>query len=131
MTDADLRETAVAFRTHLLELLRTFASPDEQRAYQRAVPFVRVPAELMCGWADDLYHPESPAHSLAFSPVERVALAGFDAEFRRCADQAWVGDVEAFIRSAAGVALARAATIALAPFGAATDAEPAAGSAGG
>jgi len=71
------------------------------------------------------------AHSLAFSRVERAALAGFDAEFRRCADQARGGDVEAFIRSAAGVALARAATIALAPFGAATDAEPAAGSAGG
>ena len=71
------------------------------------------------------------AHSLAFSPVERAAVAGFDAEFRRCADQARVGDVEAFIRSAAGVALTRAATIALAPFGAATDAEPAAGSAGG
>jgi hypothetical protein len=71
------------------------------------------------------------AHSLAFSPVERAALAGFDAEFRRCAGQARVGDVEAFIRSAAGVALARAATIALAQFVAATDAEAAAGSAGG
>ncbi len=71
------------------------------------------------------------AHSLAFSPVERAALAGLDTEFRRCADQSRGGDVEAFISSAAGVALARAATIALAPFGAATDAEPAAGSAGG
>jgi hypothetical protein len=71
------------------------------------------------------------AHSLAFSRVERAALARFNAEFRRCADQARVDDVEAFIRSAAGVALARAATIALAPFGAATDTEPVAGSAGG
>jgi hypothetical protein len=131
VTDADLRDTAVAFRTHLLEMLRTFASPDEQRAYGRAVPFVPVPAELMCGWTDDLYHPDSPAHALAFSPAERAALAGFDAEFRRCATQACGGDLEMFITSASGVALARAATIALTAFAAAPDAEPTAAADGG
>ncbi|HEY1189875.1 MAG TPA: hypothetical protein VGE74_19655 [Gemmata sp.] len=54
MTEADLRETAANIRTHLLGLLRTFASPAEQRDYQRSVPFVPVPTELACGWADDL-----------------------------------------------------------------------------
>ena len=49
---------------------------------------VPVPTELACGWADDLYHPDAAAHALAFSPAERAALAGFDAEFRRWGDAA-------------------------------------------
>jgi hypothetical protein len=73
---------------------------------------------LVCGWADDLYHHGSPAHALAFSPAERVALAAFDAEFRRWVGVLPAGDVEAFIGSGAGVALATAATAALASLAA-------------
>jgi hypothetical protein len=124
MTGPDLRETAANIRTHLLGLLRMFASPDEQRNYQRAVPFVPVPTELLCGWADDLYHPDTAAHALAFSPAELAALAGFDAEFGRWSDEVPASDVEAFIASAAGVALARAAAVALEAFAVAPDAEP-------
>ena len=123
MTEAELRMTAANVRTHLLGLLRTFASPDEQRDYQRTVPFVPVLTELSCGWADDLYHPDTAAHALAFSPAERAALAGFDAEFRRWSDAVCGGDVEAFIASPAGEALARAAAVALAAFPEAADAE--------
>jgi hypothetical protein len=126
MTEADLRETAANVRTHLLGLLRTFASPDEQRSYQRAVAFVSVPTELVCCWADDLYHPGSPAHSLAFSPAERAALAGFDEELCRWTDSISGGDVEAYIASAAGVALAGAASATLASMSVAQDAEPSA-----
>ena len=131
MTEADLRETVANIRVHLLELLRTFASPAEQRDYQRAVPFVPVPIELVCGWADDLYHPDAAAHALAFSPAERAALAGFDAELCRWSDEVPGGDVEAFIGSPAGVALAHAAAIALEAFAAAPDAEPGAAADGG
>ena len=123
MTEADLRETAANVRIHLLGLLRTFASPAEQRDYQLAVPFVPVPTELACGWADDLYHPDAAAHALAFSPAERAALAGFDAEFRSWGDAVCGGDVEAFIASPAGAALARAAAVALEAFAEASDAE--------
>jgi hypothetical protein len=122
-TDANLRETAANVRVHLLGLLRTFASPDEQRSYRRVAP-ISVPTELVCGWADDLYHPESPVHAMAFSPAERAALAGFDAELRRSSDHIPGGDVEIFIDSAAGKSLARAATVALAAFGVGPDAIP-------
>jgi hypothetical protein len=86
---------------------------EEQRSFQRAVPCVAVPTELACGWLDDLYYPDSPAHIMAFSPTERTALAAFDVELRRWADKILAGDVEAFIRSAAGAALASAAAVAL------------------
>jgi hypothetical protein len=124
MTEANLRERAANVRVHLLGLLRTFASAAEQREYQRAVPFISVPTELACGWADDLYHPDAAAHALAFAPAERAALAGFDAEFRRWPEEAWAGGVEAFIASPAGQALAQAAVAALAAFPEAPDAEP-------
>ena len=125
MTDAELRETAANIRTNLLDLLRTFASPEEQRSYQAAVPFVPVPTELICGWADDLYHPDSRGHALAFSAAERTVLTAFDAEFRRWADKVPSGHVEAFIGSAAGLALVQAARVALASFVVAPAVEPA------
>ena len=126
-----MRETAANIRAHLLGLLRTFASPAEQRDYQRAVPFVPAPTELACGWADDLYHLDAAAHALAFSPAERAALTGFDAEIRRWGGAGFGGDVEAFIASPAGAALARAAAVALEAFAEAPDAEPSAASDGG
>jgi hypothetical protein len=116
VTETDLRETATNVRANLLGLLRTFASADQQRDYQRSVPFVSVPTELLCGWADDLYHPDAEAHTLAFSPDERAALAGFDMEFRRWSAEVSGNDVEAFIATTAGVALAHAAAVALAAF---------------
>ena len=116
MTEADFREMAMNVRVKVLGLLRTFASPDEQREYQRTVLIAAVPAELVCGWADDLYHPDTATHARAFSPAERAGLAGFDKEFRRWSAEVHNGDVEAYIASAAGVALARAAVVALAVF---------------
>jgi hypothetical protein len=117
MTEANLRETAAHIRTHLLGLLGVFASPGEQRAYQAAVPFVPAPTELLCGWADDLYHPEDPVHALAFTSAERAALARFNAELRRWADAIPRGDLESFIGSVAGAALAGAANDALRSMG--------------
>jgi hypothetical protein len=124
MTEADLRETAAAFRTHLLSTLQLFASPARQRKYKDTVPFVDVTSEMVCCWADDLYHPDSPAHAIAFSPAERASLAGFDAVLRRWSAAIPVGDLEAFIASSAGVELARAAADALRSMGVVANAEP-------
>lgn len=115
MSDEHLREVAAKLRIQSLGLLRTFASPAELRDYQQAVLFISVPKELVCGWSDDFYHPDTAAHELAFSPAEREALARFDAEFHRWVD-AVDCDLEAFIASPAGRALAQAATLALKAF---------------
>ena len=59
----------------LLGLLADFAA---QQDYARQVPIANVPAELICMWFDDHYHPDSEWFAQAFSGEERVALAEFD-----------------------------------------------------
>ena len=86
MTDeTHLREIAANIRANLISVLRTFASPVEQWSYQAQVPFVNVPTELLCQWADDLYHPDEEAFRFAFGPAERTALAEFNQTFERAA----------------------------------------------
>lgn len=76
-----------AERRTMLDLLRLLADPEAQRAYERNVPIAQVPAELLCMWFDDLYHPDSSAFHEAFDPVERAALARFHAVFTEVADR--------------------------------------------
>jgi hypothetical protein len=85
MTDqALLAEVAANLRETLLGVLRTFASPDAQREYQAAVPFVNLPDELFCQWGDDVYHPDAAVFQLAFTPTERQVLT----KFHRAVEQA-------------------------------------------
>jgi hypothetical protein len=78
----ELGEQAAAnLRSSIREQLELLADPAAQREYERNVPVARVAAELLCGWFDDLYHPESPTFQAAFSPQELDALADFNDVF--------------------------------------------------
>ena len=61
-----------------LELL---GSEFAQIRYEQDVPIASVPAELVCGWFDDLYHPDTVDFQYAFSTAELSALADFSAFF--------------------------------------------------
>ena len=59
------------------------ASEKEQRIYAENVPHVDITRELVAGWFDDSYHPESAAFAAWFSPAELQVLQSFDAEFAK------------------------------------------------
>jgi hypothetical protein len=112
------------WRANTRGVLRTLASPDEQRSYQAAVPFVHVPVELFCQW-DAAYEPGVAAFELAFRSDERAALAAFNVVFRRGLEALPdpMPDLEGYIASVVGVELARAATMALQSLEGSPDAE--------
>lgn len=62
---------------HIIELLQLLASEQKQLDYEKDVPIADVPAELLCMWFDDLYHPALV--EAQFSPNEAAALAKFNA----------------------------------------------------
>jgi len=78
-------EFVANIRSSIREHLRLLADPVAQREYERNVPVADVPAELLCGWCDDVYHPASAAFQSAFSPRELAALAEFDNLFNAAA----------------------------------------------
>jgi hypothetical protein len=115
VADKDLvQQIAGNLRINTRSVLRVLASPDEQRSYQAAVPFVHVPIELFCQW-DAVFQPGCEAFDLAFQPRERAALEEFNAVFRRASAALPdpMPDLEDYIMSAAGAELARAAVVAL------------------
>ncbi len=63
------------YRMHVIEEIELLASPPEQMKYEREVPIANVPAELICGFADDLYHPKSELFLNAFTEQEQKSLA--------------------------------------------------------
>lgn len=65
-------------RTGINSELRLLSDFDAQSAYERDVPIANVPAELVCGWFDDSYHPASEPFIAAFSSDELAVLAEFN-----------------------------------------------------
>ena len=120
-----LQQMATNLRINTRMVLRVLASPDEQRSYEAAVPFVHVPIELFCQWAA-VYQPGRAPFELAFRPTEHAALAAFNAAFQRASAALPdpMPELETYIASAAGVELAHAAAIASRSLGEAPDAEP-------
>lgn len=73
-------------RSLFRELLELLSSREAQAQYEVDVPIANVPAELLCMWFDDRYHPETVWFTEAFTSRERAALAAFDAFFSAVAD---------------------------------------------
>ena len=65
-------------RPGILDLLDLLSSEDRQHEYQKSVPQVSVPTELVSMWFDDCYHPETEAFRRCFSEQELIALAIFN-----------------------------------------------------
>jgi hypothetical protein len=78
---------SASIRSGIRDLLALLATPDRQREYERNVPIANVPAELLCMWFDDQYHPSDPMFRAAFSSQELEALASFDTAYGSVSDE--------------------------------------------
>ncbi len=64
-----------AIRMAVLEHIRLIARASLQAQYEIDVPIADVPAELVCGFCDDLFHPKSQTFLDAFTEDEIRDLA--------------------------------------------------------
>ena len=62
-------------RAAVLEHITLLARASLQTQYEKDVPAANVPAELICGFCDDLFHPKSRIFLDAFSAQEVRELA--------------------------------------------------------
>ncbi len=77
-------------RASVLEEIRGISSAEYQLEYERSVPIADVPAEMICGFCDELFHPTSKPFLGAFTAAETRDLA--ELHGRMCAAS------EAFVR---------------------------------
>ena len=73
-------------RLGLNEVLKLWASADEQLEYQKNVPIANVSAELFCQWCDDYYNEDNPIMIKEFNQMELEALKEFDKAISHVAD---------------------------------------------
>lgn len=62
-------------RESVLEEIKGISSAQAQLEYERDVPIADVPAEMICGFCDDLFHPKSQVFLDAFTSDEVRGLA--------------------------------------------------------
>lgn len=73
--EVDMNEISKAIRISVIEEIKLLAHASLQTKYENDVPIANVPAELFCGFCDDLYHPKNPAFLDAFNEEEIKGLA--------------------------------------------------------
>ncbi len=73
-------------RLGLNEILKLWASVDEQIEYQINVPIADVSAELFCKWCDDYYNEGDPIMMKEFNKMELKLLKEFDEVICRVAN---------------------------------------------
>ncbi len=61
----------------VVEQLEMLASEEQQLEYEANVPGVDITVELVSGWFDDSYHPDSPEFLACFTAAELDALKRF------------------------------------------------------
>ena len=70
--------TTISLRENLIDLLRAIASIDKQLGYEKRARTANVSDELICGWFDDLYRPNTKLFEAAFNSQERRELDKFN-----------------------------------------------------
>ena len=65
----------MSIRKSTIKMIELLSLPSEQLEYEKNVPIADVPAELICGFCDDLYHPKSEDFIAEFSEDELKAMA--------------------------------------------------------
>lgn len=68
---------ARSFRRSVIDHVELVASAAAQLRYEAEVPNADVPAELISGFVDDLFHPKSELMLAAFTGEEMKSLAEF------------------------------------------------------
>jgi hypothetical protein len=81
-----MRESGYSPRRKVRELLALLASEEQQLNYERQVPIADVPAELLCMWFNDTYHPGHGWNS-EFTSGELEALARFHTVYESLAQR--------------------------------------------
>ncbi|MCP3681316.1 MAG: hypothetical protein GY861_01375 [bacterium] len=76
-----------AFRLAIFDLLNTISDMQEQLRYEESVPIANVPAELVCMWFDDYYHPESKLFLESFDDREMKLLEEFHEYYKKMKDK--------------------------------------------
>ncbi len=71
-------DDTVAFRDSIKNLLELLSSKEDQLKYQKDIPIANVPAELLCMWFDDCYHPNTRLFKRSFSSNEQEKLEEFN-----------------------------------------------------
>jgi hypothetical protein len=75
------RTPVLTWRGNVRDHLALLADFEAQKKYERDVPIANVPAELVCQWFDDLYHPDASQFQALFSAAELAVLSAFNARF--------------------------------------------------
>ena len=65
----------MSIRSAIAEEINLLAHPNKQLQYEKDVLGVNIPAELICRFCDDLYHPKSEQLLSEFSVEELYGLA--------------------------------------------------------
>jgi hypothetical protein len=68
--EVGMDEKSEAIRRAVFEEIELLAHASLQVRYEKNVPIANVPAELICGFCDDLYHPKSQVFLDAFNEDE-------------------------------------------------------------
>jgi len=69
----------MSIRKAIIQQIELLSNPSDQVQYEKDVPIPNVPAELICVFCDDLYHPKSDALQSQFTQEE---LEGLERLFR-------------------------------------------------
>ncbi len=65
----------MSIREAIISEIELLSFPSKQLEYEKNVPIANVPAELICGFCDDLYHPKSEQILSQFNAEELKELA--------------------------------------------------------
>lgn len=65
----------MSIRNAIINEVELLSLPSKQLEYEKDVPIANVPAELICGFCDDLYHPKSKEFLSQFTEEEMKGLA--------------------------------------------------------
>jgi hypothetical protein len=65
----------MSIRKAIIDEIDLLAHISKQLQYEKDVPIADVPAELVCGFCNDLYHPKSEQMLSEFTEVELKGLA--------------------------------------------------------
>ena len=70
-----MRKKSMSVRAAIIKEIELLSLPSKQLEYEKNVPIANVPAELICGFCDDLYHPKCEQMLSAFTSEELKGLA--------------------------------------------------------
>ena len=102
---------AAPWRQVIREQLEMLACEADQREYESNVPHVDITTELIAGWFDDSYHPQTPDFRSCFSIDELELLDSFNTLFGARVDRLPEsnGTVESWLSSSVWREVMRAA----------------------